>query len=161
MSKNTNTYFSTLDYILIAVTAFMLISSWLYVSISYNKLPSEIAVHFDGLGKPNGYASKNNIWLAPAIFTILSASFILGAKYQKIFNFSKQKPSLQEEQSNLKVMLFSALLLALLTPLIVYSMVKGSLIKNFEMPWILPIISSIVLIYLISIFYYKFKTLKS
>ena len=71
--------------------------------------------------------SKKSIWLVPTIFTLLSVGSIFGAKYQNVINFSKQKLSLQEKESNLKVMLLSAFLLATLTPLIVYSMTKTSL----------------------------------
>lgn len=161
MSKNNNIQFSSLDYILIATIAFLLIASWMFVIINYNNLPDVIATHFDGFGKPNGYGSKNTIWLIPIIFTLLSTGFILGSKHQNLINFPKRELSLQEKNSNLKVMLFTALLLAIITPFIVYSMTQASLVKNFEMPWILPVILGIVIVYLIAVFYQKFKTPKS
>lgn len=58
------------------------------------------------------------------------------------------------------MMLYAALLLAILCTLIVYTMIESSIIKNFEMPWLMPIIIGIVAIYIGVIFYYKLKILK-
>jgi len=58
------------------------------------------------------------------------------------------------------MMLYTALLLAIISPLIVYTIIEASIIKNFEMPWLMPIIIGIVAIYIGVVFYYKFKILK-
>lgn len=157
MSKNNNIQFSILDYILIATIAFILISSWIYVIINYNNLPNIIATHFDELGKPNGYGNKNNIWVVIIIFSLLSIGAILESKHQRFINILKRNTSLSEEESNLKIMLYTAILLASISSLIIYSMIQASLVKNFEMPLIVPIIISLVIFYLIAVFYQKFK----
>ncbi|TXD48750.1 DUF1648 domain-containing protein [Polaribacter sp. IC073] len=155
-----NTHFSNLDYILIALTIVLLIFSWVYIIISYNSLPSIIAVHFDILGKPNGYNSKENIWFAPFVSTILSAGFILGAKYQKVVSFPKRKLNALEKKSNIKTMIFTALLLATLCLLIIHTIIKSSKIKGLELHWIMPIVIGIILIYLALVSFYKFKSIK-
>jgi uncharacterized membrane protein len=160
MSNTKDTCFSNLDLVLIAIIISLLLISWGYLIIEYSSLPNIIAVHFDALGKPNGFSSKENIWFAPAIFSILSIAFIFGAKNQEAITFPKRKIGSTEKISNLKMTLYTALLLAVLCLIIVYTIIEASIIKNFEMPWLIPIIIGIVAIYIGVVFYYKFKTLK-
>jgi len=148
MTNSKDTYFSNLDLVLIAITISLLVLTWGYLIIEYSSLPDIITVHFDALGKPNGYSSKENIWFAPAIFSILSIAFIFGAKHQEAITFPKRKIGSTEKSSNLKMMLYTALLLAIICPLIVYTIIEASITKNFEMPWLMPIIIGIVAIYI-------------
>ena len=62
MTNSKDTYFSNLDLVLIAITISLLVLTWGYLIIEYSSLPDIITVHFDALGKPNGYSSKENIW---------------------------------------------------------------------------------------------------
>ena len=160
MGYHKDNHFSNLDLVLIAIIISLLLISWGYIIMEYSSLPNIIAVHFDILGKPNGYSSKENIWFAPAIFSILSIAFIFGAKHQEAITFPKRKIGSTEKSSNFKMMLYSSLLLAIICPLIVYTIIEASIIKNFEMPWLMPIIIGNAAIYLGIVFYYKFKTLK-
>lgn len=160
MTNSKDIYFSNLDSVLIAVTISLLVISWGYLIIEYSSLPNIIAVHFDAVGKPNDYSSKENIWFAPAILSILSIAFIFGTKHQEAITFPKREIGSTEKSSNLKMMLYAALLLAILCTLIVYTMIESSIIKNFEMPWLMPIIIGIVAIYIGVVFYYKLKILK-
>ena len=41
-----------------------------------------------------------------------------------------------------------------------FLIIMASIIENFEIPWLMPIIAGITAIYLGVVFYYKFKTLK-
>ena len=152
--------FSNFDWALIAINSAVLLLSWVYLIAWYPALPEIIAVHFDVLGKPNGYSSKENIWFTPLFFTLLSIAFIFGAQYQEAITYPKRKIDKLERISNLKMMLCSALLLAILCPIILYTMIEASIIENSEMPWIMPIIVGIVLLYLPVVLYYKFKTVK-
>lgn len=160
MTNSKDISFSNLDLVLIAITISLLVISWGYLIIEYSSLPNIIAVHFDALGKPNDYSSKENIWFAPAILSILSIAFIFGTKHQEVITFPKREIGSTEKSSNLKMMLYAALLLAILRTLIVYTMIESSIIKNFEMPWLMPIIIGIVAIYIGVIFHYKLKILK-
>ena len=160
MTNSKDTYFSNLDLVLIAITISLLVLTWGYLIIEYSSLPDIIAVHFDALGRPNGYSSKKNIWFAPAIFSILSIAFIFGTKHQEAITFPKRKIGSTEKSSNLKMMLYTALLLSIICPLIVYTIIEASIIKNFEMPWLMSIIIGIAGIYIGVVFYYKLKILK-
>jgi uncharacterized membrane protein len=160
MGYHKDNHFSNLDWVLIAINSVLFLFSWAYLIAWYPSLPEIIPVHFDVLGKPNGYSSKENIWFTPFLFTLLSVAFIFGAKYQEAITYPKRKIGKLERISNLKMMLFTALLPAVLCPIILYTMIEASIIENFEMPWIMPIIIGIVLLYLPVVLYYKFKTLK-
>ena len=78
MGYHKDNHFSNLDWALIAINSILLLFSWAHLIAWYPSLPEIIAVHFDVLGKPNGYSSKENIWIAPILFTLVSVAFIFG-----------------------------------------------------------------------------------
>lgn len=157
MSLEENTNFKTTDYILIAIISFLLIITWCYVIIYYKYLPETIAVHFDVNGQPNGYNSKNSIWLAPILFTLLSIGCVFGAKYPQKVTFPYRKLNFVEKKATSKIMIFSAILLNSILLIICLSMIKVSLEKNFATKWILPSIIILTLLYLVVIIYYQLK----
>ena len=160
MNTKSNITFETIDYILIAISAFLLISTWCYVIISYDYLPETIAVHFDAAGQPNGYNDKSSIWLAPIIFTLLIIGFIFESKYPQEITFPHKELSLQEKKATSKTMLFSCNLLSSIVLLISFSMIETSLDRGFSTKWILPIILLITTAFLIGVFFYQKKIKK-
>jgi uncharacterized membrane protein len=161
MVKKESLDFNTIDFVIISLVLFLLTYIWCSTGIAYSNLPENIAVHFDGLGKPNGFSLKENIWFIPAVSTLLSVGFIFVAKHQEVITFPKRKQNTIEKISNLKMMLFTAFFIAVVSSLIVYQVIKSAKLKNFEMPGLLSIIIGITSIYLTLVCYYKYKSLKS
>lgn len=161
MSKKGSFQFSTLDHIIISVVLFLLIYTWCIISIAYSNLPEIIAVHFDGAGDPDGYGSKNSIWLAPSFFTVLCLGLIICAKYPEELTFNKKKISEEEKKKNSKKVLFGSLLCSSVLILITHSMIKTSINKDDNpMFWIIPSVFGLIILFLASIYYYKYNYLK-
>ena len=161
MSKKESFQFSTLDHIIISVVLFLLIYTWCIISIAYSNLPETIAVHFDGAGNPDGYGSKNSIWLAPSFFTILCLGLIIIAKYPEQLSSSKKKISEKEKKINAKKGLYGSLLCSSILILITHSMIKTSINKDDNlMFWIIPSIFGLIILFIASIYYYKYNYLK-
>lgn len=160
MKQETNIKFSTSDYALIAISAILLLLTWGNAIAYYSELPETIAVHFNGAGKPDGFGSKNHIWFAPILFTILSGLFILGAKKPNHLNLSDEIVPLSKLKVASKLYIFSSLLLSSLVLLITHSMIITSLNENASTQWMMPVIFGLVIIYLLAIFYYQYKSIE-
>jgi len=161
MATKGSIQFSSLDYVIISVALFLLIYNWCIISIEYSNLPETIAVHFDSAGNPDGFGSKNSIWLAPSFFTVLCLGLIVSAKYPEQLNFTKKKISEKEKKISSKKGIFASLLCSSILILITHSMIKTS-ISNDDNPmfWIIPTVFGLIVLFLASIFYYKHKYLK-
>jgi hypothetical protein len=117
MAAIKSNYFLHLDHTLVTATETLLIVSWTCLMLSSKALNTKIAIHFDLFGKPNGYRSEKNTWLVSALCTSNSVRFIFDSKYREVISFPKRDQSAKEKKTNLRVMLISALLLALLCPI--------------------------------------------
>jgi hypothetical protein len=60
---------------------------WSYTSYYFNALPGIIPIHFDLSGSPDGYGSRNTIWILPGIVTGIVFLFNTLAKYSHKFNY--------------------------------------------------------------------------
>ena len=65
----------------------VLLFLWLYVIISYIKLPEIIPTHFNAKGQVKGYGSKMTIWILPSVLTIIVSGITILNKYPHIFNY--------------------------------------------------------------------------
>ena len=62
------------------ISLIAIISIWILTITNYSGLPEVIPIHFGPDGSPDGYGSKNWIWLMPIIGTIiaLGLGYLLG-----------------------------------------------------------------------------------
>lgn len=154
-----NIKLTKLDYFLATLSILFLILSWCYVIFYYNELPETIATHFDD-SKPDGYNSKNSIWLAPALFSFLSIWTLYGAKYPKALDFSKQIKNNEQAKASSKLLLFSSLLLSIILSTIVYSMINASLPNGKSYQWTFIVNIGLILAYLVIAVRYQSKIKK-
>lgn len=153
MKSNLNSIsFSTLDRVLVFASLLLLLMAWAYVITNYNKLPETIAVHFSGTGEPDGYDSKNSIWLAPIFFTLLTLAMLYGAKNPKQIDISNKITNAKQAQKSSKTLIFSALLLPYILMMIVYSMVNASVPNPKNYKWVFPALITAIVVFLIIIF---------
>lgn len=151
---------NALDYFLTIIIIVFLVLSWMYAYSEYSNLPERIVVHFDIQGNPDGYNSKQSIWTAPIIFTLLSLGCIFGTFYPDKIQFPKRELSVLERIATKKIMFFSGILLSTLLLNIVYSMITTSLNNTKMSGYTILIIGVLLVTYLILVFYYKNKYLK-
>jgi len=65
----------------------ILVLTWVYISLSYSELNSEIPVHFNASGEADRYGDKRSIFLLPLISTMLFIGLSVLNKYPHIFNY--------------------------------------------------------------------------
>lgn len=95
----------------------------IYLAVIWNKLPAEVAMHFDINGKPDRYGSKNELLLMAAILFFLSIGL-----YYLMANIHRIDPKryADENRSRFKKIGFAvSLFLSALTVFIIYSSSNG------------------------------------
>ncbi len=75
------------DYIVESASAILTILLIILPIYFYNQLPDTIPTHFNALGEPDSYGSKNTIWILPVIGLILYVGLTILNKYPHVFNY--------------------------------------------------------------------------
>lgn len=130
--------------------------AWLYVVFSYNNLPNKIVGHMDLEGNITRLDDKSTIWILPMIFTVLQ---IL------IYWFSKQ---IKFKNSNLKsvdaqktVSLFTIPYIAIILFLISILTIEKSINTTLDVSSFFFVFIAITLVFLVLLFSFIYKNLKS
>lgn len=161
MTTTNNIKFSLFEKSIWIATILFLLASWIYTIISYSNLPETIAVHFNGAGKADGYGSKNTIWLAPIIFTLLIWFLLYGSKKPKNFDLSNKITTSKQAIASARTLLLSALLLSIVLFLVVFSMVNASVDTHTNYKWVFPTLIGVFITFSIATITIDFKAKNS
>lgn len=129
---------ATIDYFLEFGALIVLISTWGFTIYHFNKLPDIIATHFDLNGKPNGFGSKNTIWLLPIIITLVFILISVLNRYPHKFNYltkiTEQNAHKQYRLASrsLRIILFN---ITLLFAFITFKEIDGAYTKSSALEW--------------------------
>ena len=140
----------TLDWIFEIIAFSCLVWIWIYCFISYSTLPDVIPVHYNELGFPNGYGSKDTIWLIPGIVTIVVVALFFLNKYPHLFNYAvniTEQNALKQYQLSTRLLRIISMNVACLFNYIVYKEVEGATTGYSRLDWwFIPLlIASIVI----------------
>lgn len=156
MEKNSNITFQTIDYIIIASTATLILLSWIYAGISYADLPEIVPSHFNHKGEADGFSEKYIVWVISAIFTGLTVGMFFLAKWTTVHNVQ-----LKSKEANFRSVALFMPYIAIIQLLAVYTMVQEAH-GTFEYSgWVLPIILILTAVFLILMFVNISKNKKS
>lgn len=134
---------------LISIT--ILILMWCYCVINYIDLPDTIATHFNGSGEPDGYGSKNTIWMLPIIATTMYIGLFILNKYPHMHNYMiniTKENAFKNYQFSTRTVRVVNFLCVLLLAYVTYMIVESAFGKQFNLgTWFVPVVvgSSIVL----------------
>lgn len=78
---------SRLEIVLIIISIIAIFITWVYLIVSYDKLPETIVTHFGAAGKPDGWGNRSSIIMLPAIQSTLCILMIITLKFPHYFNF--------------------------------------------------------------------------
>lgn len=130
------------DRLLDGLVVALLIGLWAYALGAFRHLPPSIAVHFDAMGRPDGYGRKISILFMPALATLMATGMFVINRYPHIFNYPvKITPQNAMYQYALAtrlmrwINLFSTLLLGMVTYMMIAS--AGG---HFSKVWVVLII---------------------
>ena len=152
--------YEAIDIIIEFISITLLVLMWSYCIVNYADLPDTIATHFDGSGNPDGFGSKQSIWLIPAIAIVLYIGMFIINKYPHIHNYMvniNEENALKNYRFSTRLLrvvnLLSMLLMAYITYMIIASAHGEKLIMG---SWFIPIvIGSSIILPIILIMYMK------
>ena len=143
--------FQTIDIITELISVTILILMWCYCIINYTDLPDTIATHYNGLGEPDGFSSKKNIWMLPIIATLMYVGLFILNRYPHIHNYMvniTQENALKNYRFSNRILRITNFLSVLLLAYISYVIVESAFGRQFNLgAWFVPVVvgSSIVL----------------
>lgn len=152
---------NTIDIVIEAISWFAVGLLWILIIYFFNVLPNTIPIHFNAIGKVDGYGDKNELFLLPIIGTVIFFGITILNKFPHIFNYLVEitpENALTQYQSAtrmLRILKFVVILIFItITLLTINVSVKNEKEIN---PWFIPVLIGIL--FTITAFYI-FKSIK-
>lgn len=149
---------------LIELIGYLILAAfWVTIILSYNNLPEQIPIHYNGLGEVDNYSNKTSIFLLPIIGTFLFMILTLVSKNPESFNYNveiTEENAESQYRNSIKMMRIMKIIVIVLFFLIDFKTIKTSMGKSEGLGiWFLPFSLTIVFIPIIY-FAYKSKKMK-
>lgn len=152
---------NTIDIVIEAISWFAVGLLWILIIYFFNVLPNTIPIHFNAIGKVDGYGDKNELFHLPIIGTVIFFGITILNKFPHIFNYLVEitpENALTQYQSAtrmLRILKFVVILIFItITLLTINVSVKNEKEIN---PWFIPVLIGIL--FTITAFYI-FKSIK-
>lgn len=153
--------FETVDVIIEFISITLLILMWVYCIVNYMELPDTIATHFNGAGEPDGYGSKQTVWVIPIIATVMYIGLFILNKYPHMHNYMvniTEENALKNYKFSTRIVRVVNFLCVLLMTYITYMIVESAFGKQFNLgTWFVPVVIGVSIILPIIIFVYMRK----
>lgn len=153
--------FETVDIIIEFISITLLILMWVYCFVNYMELPDTIATHFNGAGEPDGYGSKQTVWVIPIIATVMYIGLFILNKYPHMHNYMvniTEENALKNYKFSTRIVRVVNFLCVLLMTYITYMIVESAFGKQFNLgTWFVPVVIGVSIILPIIIFVYMRK----
>lgn len=143
------------DRLLDSLGVVLLIGLWAYALGAFMHLPPTIALHFDAMGRPDGYGGKISVLLVPALTTLMAAGMFIINRYPHIFSYPVKITSqnaLYQYTLATRLMRWINLLSTLLLGMVTYLMIASAGGK-FNTFWIVGIIVFAALMFIPFVIY--------
>lgn len=153
--------FETVGIIVELISITLLILMWGYCIINYFELPDTIATHFNAIGEPDGFGSKQTIWIIPIVATVMYIGLFILNKYPHMHNYMiniTEENALKNYRFSTRIVRVVNFLCVLLMTYITYMIVESAFGKQFNLgTWFVPIVIGVSIILPIIIFVYMRK----
>ena len=134
---------------------------WALTLTNYSILPEIIPIHFNGVGKADGFGNKTHIFVLPIISTLLFIGLTILNKHPHIFNYPSQitKENAVHQYTNAtRMMRVLKLVIVLLFGLIVFKTIQNVNGHAGGLgTWFLPLTMGMIFIPML---YFLIKSLK-
>ena len=82
-----NIHLSRIEWALEVAGAIGLIMTFVLIVLNYSDLPQIMPRHFNVSGKPDGYSSKELLWILPTITLLIYTLMTIGSRFPHKFNY--------------------------------------------------------------------------
>lgn len=120
---------TSLDWFLEAISLMGLVGMIILLVSYYAHLPETIPVHFKATGQPDGFGSRNMLWILPGSAAVIYILITIGIRHPDKFNYPVPLTSenAQRQYENSKMMLRSvkAIVILLFSYIVLMSVLNG------------------------------------
>ena len=153
---------TTADKAMELIGWFALITIWIIVISSYSNLPDTIPIHYNAVGKADGFGNKINILILPLVATILFVGMTIANKFPHIFNYPikiTEQNAFRQYTNATRMMRFLKLILVLIFGLITFKTTQSTGGNSSGLGiWFLPLTMGLIFIPLIHFINKSFRT---
>jgi uncharacterized membrane protein len=143
--------FEAVDIIVEFMSITLIILMWTYCIYNFNALPETIATHFNAAGEPDGFGSKQTIWIIPILSTVLYSGLFILNQFPHIHNYMvniTEENALKNYRFSTRLLRVVNFLCVLLMAYITYMIIESALGAKLKMgSWFFPVVicTSIIL----------------
>ena len=153
---------TTTDKVVEILGWFVFLAIWIFTISSYSSLPDTIPIHYNGVGKADGFGDKINILLLPFIATILFVGMTIANKFPHVFNYPTkitEENAFRQYTNATKMMRYLKLIIVVLFSLIALKTIQGTRGNSSGLGiWFLPLTMCLIFIPLIYFINKSFRT---
>ncbi|MEH7109958.1 DUF1648 domain-containing protein [Bacillus sp. JJ1764] len=126
----------------------LIVGQFIYLFYLYKGLPDKVPVHFNAMGKADGWGGKGSIWTIPIIESLLFITLSFVERYPHVYNYpvritEENAPRLYFEARRMMVILNFEIVLLL--SLITWESVQVAKGMDSHGGWFLPVFLFIIL----------------
>ncbi len=149
------------DKVIEMIGYIILLIFWITIIVSYNNLPEQIPIHYNGIGEVDNYSKKSSIFLLPIIGTFLFIILTLISKNPENFNYPVEITEQNAEsqyRNSVKMMRIMKIIVIILFFLIDFKTIQTAMGTSEGLGvWFLPLTLGIVFT---PILYFAYKSHK-
>jgi hypothetical protein len=143
---------STFDWVCEAIAIAALAGMIGLITANWANLPDQMPTHFGASGKPDGWGSKNTLWLLTFVNAGMYIVMTLASRYQRLINLpfrvDRDAPEVQQSLRTMVIVLKAGLMVLLLY--IAWAMVNSGLGRADGLgPGFLPVFLAVTFLPLI------------
>jgi uncharacterized membrane protein len=133
----------TLDWVLEFLNGITLVFLLIYPLIYFLEIPDTIPNHFNIQGEPDGYGSKNGIWILPGMGVFLYLLLGLFRNIPQVLNIPVEiTPENAELQYRLvtRMLNWLSLLILLISSILVYKQIQAGFENSMRLGYVFPVL---------------------
>ena len=150
-----------ISFFLKLISFFILIFIWIFTILNFKNLPEIIPVHYDFVGNPDGFGSKNSLWFLNGVMTLMFI-FLLYVSKKPDFPLLNIPQNLKDdpEITELVVSILMTLTISLLG-VISYESLLNALGKTTGLSSTTNYLLGLLFLFIIGMMLYSWKLSKS
>lgn len=126
----------------------VLLFSWAYLILNYDKLPETIATHYNAAGEANGFGHKKNLFTVLFIGQLLYTGIFIMNFFPHLFNYLKEitpKNALEQYTAATKLLRTINIVIAFLFSYLSVKGVHNALNEQQDLEgWVLPVLLCLI-----------------
>jgi uncharacterized membrane protein len=152
--------FTIFDLVIEIAGLVVVLAMWIVLAAAYSGLPDLVPIHFNGLGQVDNFGGKSNIFILPAIATVMFAGMTILSRFPRVFNYpvkiTENNASFQYRNMARMVRCLNLVIVLFFGYIVFHTVLNtGENIGAWFMPFLLAFIFIPVIYFMVKSFMYR------